>query len=78
MANSFTTPTRRISSTLRYDSVQLRDTFRHQRQRQLMTQSQPQFPWELLLWGSSAGLLLWTVTYMAVLPLATGVIQLLH
>ena len=49
-----------------------------QRQQQLMAPSQPQFPWELLVWGASASLVLWAVTYMALLPLVVGVIPLLH
>ena len=78
MANSSTILVRRVPSTIRRDSVQLRETLRRQRQQQLLTQSQPQFPWELLVWGASACLLLWAVTYMAMLPLVTGIIPLLH
>ncbi len=78
MATTCTTTTRRIpqSSHCR-NSVQLRETLRRQHQQQLLTQTQPQFPWEVLAWGLTAGLLLWTVTYVALLPIIVGIIPLL-
>ncbi len=78
MANTCAT-TRRVPHSTNYrSSVQLRETLRRQRQQQIVTLSQPQFPWEILAWGLSAALFLWVMTYVALLPVIVNVIPLLH